>query len=286
MTKWSARAFSTPAIVLVAVLLYLPFLYTTVISLTEYNGLGSPSWVGFANYREMFADPGLLVSLGNTLLWVVGTITVPVGIGLLVAVLTNGMKHGTWFRLPFLLPYAVSGVAVGVVWGFVLETGGALSQALEALGLPGADTRWLIDSPTNTLVMIGASAWQATGVNVLLFVIGLQSIPAEPLEAAKLDGASGWSMFRHQIWPMLRPLTTVVIGLSIVASLKMFDVVWVMTQGGPGRSSETLALTMYRETFVSENYGLGAAIAFFLSVVTLATSVTYLRRQLSETGAK
>lgn len=283
--QWSARSFSAPAILVVAVLLYLPFIWTAVVSFTSYNGLGSPSWLGLQNYREMFGDPNLLTSLRNTVIWIVGTITVPVGLGLLVAVLTNGRRFGAWFRLPFLIPYAISAVAVGVVWKFLLETGGGLSQALDALGLPGTETRWLIDDPTNTLVMIGAAAWQATGVNALLFVIGLQSIPKEPLEAAKLDGASGWTLFRYHLWPMLRPLTTVVVGLSIVASLKTFDIVWIMTQGGPGRVSETLAVTMYRETFVQSNYGLGSAIALFLSVVTFVASITYLRRQLSERHA-
>ena len=93
-------------------------------------------------------------------------------------------------------------------------------------------------------MMIVAVTWQAVGVNALLFVVGLQSIPGEPLEAARLDGAEGFSLFRHHLWPQLRPITTVVIGLSIVGSLKTFDVVWVMTQGGPGTSSETLALSV------------------------------------------
>lgn len=283
--QWSARSFGAPAVLVVAVLLYLPFIYTAYISFTEYNGLASPSWLGLDNYREMFADTNLLTSLRNTVIWVVGTITVPVGLGLLVAVMTYTMRFGSWFRLPFLIPYAISGVAVGVMWSFVLQTGGGLSQALDVLGLPGADARWLVDAPGNTLVMIGAAAWQATGVNALLFVIGLQSIPKEPIEAARLDGASGWTMFRHQLWPMLRPLTTVVVGLSIVASLKTFDIVWLMTQGGPGRTSETLAVTMYRETFVQSNYGQGSAVATFLSVVTFVASILYLRRQLSSRHA-
>lgn len=279
--RWSARAFGLPAVLIVAVLLYLPFVWTALISFTEYNGLGTPEWIGLANYREMFDDPNFLTSLRNTLMWVVGTITVPVGLGLLIAVLTHDMRFGAWFRLPFLLTYAMSPVAVGVVWTFVLQNGGGLSQALEALGLPGAENRWLLDSPMNTLVMIGAWAWQQTGVNALLFVIGLQSIPKEPLEAARLDGASGWRMFRHMLWPMLRPLTTVVVGLALVASLKTFDIVMAMTEGGPGRNSETLALTMYRETFVGSAYGAGSAVALFLSVVTFLAAITYLRRQLS-----
>lgn len=280
--EWPARAFSLPAVLLVALLLYLPFVWTTYISFTDYNGLGSPVWVGLSNYRDMVSDSVFLTAVGNTLLWVVGSISLPVALGLLIAVLTYGRRFGTLIRLPFLIPYAVSGVAVGVIWGFVLQTQGALGQVLEFLNLPGASTRWLLEGPLNTFVMIGAASWQIVGVNALLFVIGLQSIPREPVEAARLDGATGWTMFRCIVWPQMRALTTVVIGLSIVASLKTFDIVWIMTQGGPGRVSETLALTMYRETFVLSDYGQGAAIAVFLSVVTFAASIIYLRRQLSD----
>lgn len=283
--QWAARGFTAPGVLIVAVLLYLPFLWTTYLSFTRYNGLGTPQWLGLDNYGQLFSDPALLTSLRNTALWVGGTILIPVAIGLLIAVLTYNMRFGAWFRLPFLIPYAISGVAVGVIWSFVLESGGALSQALDTLGLPGAESRWLLDAPLNTFVMIAAAAWQASGVNALLFVIGLQSIPKEPVEAARVDGASGLRLFRSILWPMLRPLTTVVVGLSIVASLKTFDIVWVMTQGGPGRSSETLAVTMYRETFVRSDYGLGAAVSVFLAVVTLVASITYLRRQLSERKA-
>lgn len=278
--RWSARGFIAPGVLGVAVLLYVPLLWTTFISFTEYNGLGDPEWVGLANYVEMFEDPRFLGSVLNTLLWVGGTLLVPVGIGLGVALLTWNLKGGTWLRLPFLIPYAVSGIGVGVVWSFILGSGGALDQALGAFGI--ADTpRWLVDAPLNTVVMILATSWQGVGVNALLFTIGLQSIPKEPLEAAKMDGASGFRLFRSVLWPMLRPLTAVVVGLSIVASLKTFDIVQGMTKGGPGGASETLALTMYKETFVNSDYGLGSAIAVFLTVVTLVASILYLRQQLS-----
>lgn len=275
----SSVGFVAPAVLLAAVVLYLPFLYTTYISFTDFNGLGDPEWAGIDNYVKMFSDPGLLNSLINTLYWVGGTIILPVGLGLLIAVLSQGLPGATLFRLPFLIPYALSGVAVGVIWTFVLQTNGALSQIV---GFFGADApRWLLDAPLNTFVMIVASSWQGAGVNALLFGIGLQSIPKEPLEAAKVDGASGFTLFRTMTWPMLAPLTTVVVGLSIVGSLKTFDIVWGMTKGGPGASSETLALTMYKETFVTNDYGLGAAVAVFLTVVTVLASILYLRRQLA-----
>lgn len=275
-----ARTFLAPGVVLVTVVLYFPVLYTFFLSFTEYNGLGDPEFVGISNYIEMFQDRAFLSSTLNTLIWVVGTIIVPVGLGLVIAYATFNSRWGTVLRLPFLVPYALSGVAVGSIWGFILNEGGALTQTFTFFGLPGADSRWLTDPPLNTAMMILAAAWQGVGVNALLFTVGLQSIPREPIEAARVDGASGLRLFGWMFWPMLRPLTTVVVGLAIVGSLKTFDIVQAMTGGGPNRTSETLAITTYRDTFANSDYGLGSAVAIFLSVITVVASLFYLRRQL------
>lgn len=277
----AAWAFMGPGVLLVLLVMYIPVVYTMYLSLTDYTGLGTPNFIGFKNYGSIFADPAFLGSLLNTAIWVAGTLVVPVGVGLLVAYLTFGLKGGSWLRIPFLIPYALSGVAIGVVFNFIFQNGGALTQGLQFFGVPGADTHWLEVSPLNTIVMILASSWQGIGVNALLFVVGLQSIPKEPLEAARIDGASGLRLFTSMIWPMLRPSTTIVVGLSIVNSLKTFDIVQTMTQGGPNRVSETLGVTMYTDTFQSDQYGLGAAVAIFLTIVTVAASVLYLRRQLT-----
>jgi ABC-type sugar transport system permease subunit len=278
--QWAARGFVAPGALLIAVLLYVPLLWTIYLSLTEYDGLGNPEFIGFENYVDMWKDSALIGSMLNTLLWVAGTLLIPVGLGLMLALMTWNLPGGVWLRLPFLVPYALSGIGVGLIWSFVLQSNGALDQALGLVGI--VDTpRWLLDVPLNTVVMIVASSWQGIGVNALLFTVGLQSIPKEPLEAARLDGAGSIRLFSNLVWPMLRPLTTVVVGLSIVASLKTFDIVLGMTKGGPGRLSETFALTMYRDAFVNSNYGSGSAIAVVLMVVTLLASVLYLRRQLS-----
>lgn len=274
----------SPALVFVAVLLYLPFLWTAYLSLTRYDGLGSPAFTGLDNYRRLLEDDALLTSIRNTLLWVAGTTLLPVGLGLLVAVLSYDLKGGSWFRLPFLLPYAMSGAGLGLIWGFILQPEGMANQVLSFLGMPGGSTEFLQDGPRNTIAMIVVWAWQQLGVNMLLFVVGLQSIPKAPIEAARLDGASGWRMFRHVIWPLMRPLTTVVFGLALVASLKTFDIVWVMTQGGPGRTSETLAVTMYRDVFVADEYGYGSAVAVLLTTITGLASYVYLRRQAGREG--
>src|SRR6478735_8740514 len=155
----SARGFIAPGVFLVAVLLYLPLLWTTFLSFTEYNGLGDPAWVGFDNYVEMFQDPAFVGSLMNTLLWVAGTLLIPVGVGLILALLTWNLPGGIWLRLPFLIPYAISGIGVGVIWSFILSANGALDQALAVFGVTDPP-RWLVDAPLNTVVMILAASWQ------------------------------------------------------------------------------------------------------------------------------
>ncbi|WP_240197260.1 carbohydrate ABC transporter permease [Nonomuraea lactucae] len=268
------HGYVAPAVLLVAALLYAPFVWTAYLSLTRYDGLSSPEWIGPANFAELLGDPALLTSTRNTLIWVAGTMILPVGLGLLVAVLSYDIRGGAWFRVPFMLPYALSGAGLALVWSPVLSHGGIANALL------GVDTAFLQEAPANTLAMLLVWTWQQVGVNTLLFVVGLQSIPREPVEAARLDGASGWRLFRHVIWPLMRPLTAVVVGLALVASLKTFDIVWVLTQGGPGRNSETLAVTMYKETFVASEYGYGSAVAVMLTVVTGLASYLYLRRQV------
>ncbi|MFI6485595.1 carbohydrate ABC transporter permease [Nonomuraea sp. NPDC050663] len=264
-----------PAVLLVAALLYAPFLWTGYLSFTRYDGLAPAQFAGLDNFAELVQDPALLTSIRNTLIWVAGTMILPVGLGLLVAVLSYDLKGGAWYRLPFMLPYALSGAGLGMVWSPILSHGGIANLLL------GVDTAFLQEAPHNTLAMLLVWTWQQLGVNTLLFVVGLQSIPKEPIEAARLDGAGGWSLFRHVIWPLMAPLTAVVVGLALVASLKTFDIVWVMTQGGPGRSSETLAVTMYRDTFVASEYGYGSAVAVLLTVVTGLASYLYLKRQVT-----
>jgi hypothetical protein len=174
-----------PAALLVAGLLYLPFLWTVYLSFTNYDGLSPATWAGLGNYRQLLHDPALVTSIRNTLIWVVGTTLLPVGLGLLVAVLSYNIKGGAWLRLPFLLPYAFSGAGVGMVWSVLLSHGGTINHVLGSLHLPGASASFLTEAPLNTIMLIVAMTWQQIGVNTLLFVVGLQSIPREPVEAAR-----------------------------------------------------------------------------------------------------
>lgn len=277
--RWAAIPFLIPAAGLVAVMLLLPFVLTVAQSFTQDNGFDSRP-AGLDNYIRLFQDPTFGQSLLNTVMWMVGTLLLPVGVGLLIAVFTTQMRGGRWIRYAFVLPYALSGTATAVIWGFILRSDGALNQAITFFGGTAPESGWLLTWPTNTIVMILASTWQATGVAVILFLVGLQAIPPESVEAGTLDGASGFRLFWHIIVPQLRPVTVVVIGISIANSLRVFDVIWLLTKGGPGAASETLAVTMYRQTFIVSDYGYGAAVAVILSIIVVGASWVYLRQQL------
>ena len=281
--RLSPYAFLLPALALVAVFLLWPFLRSAYLSFTNFKGIGAAEWVGLANYRQLLDDPILSRSMTNTLYWVIGTLLLPVGFGLLIAVASYDVRGGSLYRLPFLLPYALSGTAIATVWQFMLTRDGALNSVLESVGLESLTRSWLLRPPLNSYAMILASTWQAVGVSVLLFLIGLQVIPRDPIEAARLDGAEGWRLFWDMTFPLLRPMTIVTVGISLVNSLKTFDIIWIMTQGGPYRSSETLAVTMYRQTFVLFDHGYGAAISVVLSVFVLLVSLLYLTRTLRAT---
>ncbi|WP_328904208.1 sugar ABC transporter permease [Streptomyces sp. NBC_00441] len=281
--RLAGAGFLAPAVLLVAGLLLTPFV------MTLYRGFFSDSRVSgftwFTNYGLFFSDPVLAKSVENTLMWVVGTVALPLVLGLGIAVMTNGSGWSRVARLLVVLPYAISGSAVAVVWNFILTTDGAANQALDALGLGSFAQGWLLEWPGNTLVMIVANTWQATGVAVILFLVGLQTIPPETLEAASLDGADGLRKFWYVVLPQLRTVSVIVVGSSLVNGLKSFDLIWVLTQGGPGRSSETLAVSMYQETFLALRPGAGAAVAVVLTVIVLLASWLYLRRQLTPKGA-
>ncbi|MGP3776886.1 carbohydrate ABC transporter permease [Streptomyces sp. SDT5-1] len=274
-----------PALLFVGVLLVYPFLRSIYGSFFEDNGFTS-HYTGLDNFTRLAQDPIFGRSVLNTVLWVAGTLLLPVLAGLAIAVATHRMRFGLVAQTVVVLPYAVSGAATAVLWKFILTSEGSLNQFLDAVGLGSLAHPWLLEWPQNTISMIVASTWQATGLNVVLFAIGLRAIPRETVEAAELDGATGWRMFRHITLPQLRSVTVVVVGMAIVNSLKAFDMIWVLTQGGPARSSETLALTMYREAFRLFHIGYGSAVALVLSVIVVASSWLYLRRQMPETSPR
>lgn len=270
-------AYMLPAVLFVAIFLLYPAAYTLYVSFTDWDGLTTPEFIGLENYLQMFREPVFGTSVVNTIVWVVATLLFPVGLGLLLAVFVNRIPLQEFFKAIFYLPYAISATSIAVIWTYMLAPTGVVNEALDMIGLGTLARPWLLMPPWNTITMLMAFTWQTTGTNMILFLVGLQSIPPDLIEAAKLDGANAFQTFRRVTLPLLRPITTVVVTIAVVNSFKVFDLIWIMTQGGPFRSSETLAVTMYRESFVSFRLGFGASIANFLSLIVILFSIMYLR---------
>jgi len=247
-------------------------------SFFKWNGLGVPLLIGLKNYVTMFTDRVIGLSMLNTVLWVVFTLAFPAMGGLLVAVFVTGVRGAGFFKNIFFIPLTISFVATGVIWAYMFSKElGVLNGLFAMVGLPWKPS-WLTDVPLNSFAMIIAWTWQQLGSNMVMFLMGLGTIPRDPIEACLIDGANAWQTFRHVKLPMLRPITTVVITMAMVNSFKVFDIIWVMTRGGPYSSSETLAVSMFRETFTLFNMGYGAAISVILSLIVIAVSAVYIRR--------
>ena len=270
--------FILPALLLVVVLLLVPMLQNLYYSFFDWDGLAKPVFNGVANYTKLLVDRDFLISLRNTILWVGFTLVFPVLGGLLVAVFVDGVRFERLFKSIFFIPLTISFVATGLIWTYMFgKELGVLNNLFALVGLP-LKPSWLTSVPLNTFSMLIAWTWQQLGTNMVMFLMGLGTIPKEPIEASIIDGATRFETFVHVKLPMLRPITTVVITMAMVNSFKAFDIIYVMTRGGPYHSSETLSVTMFRETFTMFKMGYGSAIAVFLSVVVIGMSALYIRQ--------
>ena len=256
---------------------------TVWLSFTNSNGLTSAQFVGLANYRALLVPTRRLsTNIYNTLIWAVAMIVLPVTLGLVAAVMPKKRKGRAVFQTVFDLPYAIGFVTTGVIWSFLFGNSG-FSALFGALGLHSlANVQWLNDVPLNTYSMIIASTWQVVGVDMFLFFVGLDTIDPQIIEAAGLDGAVGWQPLRDITLPTLAPMTRVIVAISIVNALQAFNLIWVMTQGGPYGSSSTFAVWTYQQSFQFFKMGYGAAIAVVLTVFVLLASMSYLRQSLRE----
>jgi multiple sugar transport system permease protein len=262
----------------VFVLLVIPMMQNLYYSFFNWNGLGTPIFNGLKNYVTMFTDRVIGRSMLNTVIWVMFTLALPAAGGLLVAVFVTGVRGAGFFKSIFFTPLTISFVATGVIWAYMFSRELGVFNGLFAMAGLQWKPSWLTDVPQNTFAMIIAWTWQQLGSNMVMFLMGLGTIPRDPIEACLIDGASAWQTFVHVKLPMLRPITTVVITMAMVNSFKVFDIIWVMTRGGPYSSSETLAVSMFRETFTLFHMGYGAAISVILSAIVIVISAAYIRR--------
>ncbi|MFV0504811.1 MAG: carbohydrate ABC transporter permease [Lachnospirales bacterium] len=265
-----------PAAILVTVFFITSVFYTFYLSFYEWDGFNEKIFVGISNYIEIFNDSNFWLSLGNTLVWVFSAIVVNVAFPLIMAILIINSSRSSLFKNLFYYPATISGTVAGLIMAAMLSAYG-LPQIFTLVG----KSEWARDVMAipylNTMVMILMGTWQGIGLNLLLFISGLRSLDKSPIEAAQVEGASKFKLYQKVVLPALKPTVVVVLLMAIVNSFKVFDSIWVMTKGGPYRTSETLALKMYTESFINSSYGTGSAVAIILTVIILFASYFNLK---------
>lgn len=268
---------------LFAVFMALPIVATLVMSFTDFGLRNvtdpfSAEFIGFENYTKLMDDEKFLTSLFNTAYFVVVGVPLTVGVGLFVAVLlNNGIDRArTFFRVGFYAPVVTSIVAIAVVWRFVLDPSDGLIAGLASeVGLTSPD--FLGSEALAMPSLIVMAVWRNLGTVMVLFIAGLQAIPPDIREAARLDGASTWQEFRRITVPLLRPTMLYTTVITTIGYLNVFEEPFVMTQGGPSNSTLTVSLSMYREGFNFFHMGYASAMAYVLFVVIMAITVLQLR---------
>lgn len=258
-----------------------PALVALLSSFTEWNGISIDSirWVGFANYIELFGDRFFWGALRNNVVFVCVVLVAIVGLGTLYALILDARPPGhTIFATTFFIPIVLSSVVIGLLFTQMLSpTVGLVGPLLAALGQPDlAQHQWLGDRSTALPMVIIVYVWRELGFAILLLLAGLKTIPNDYVEAARIDGANQWNITRYITLPLLRPVLTVVIVLVTTNAFLLFDLIIVMTNGGPFHASEVLSVLMYNEAFLKGNPGYGTAIAMMLFVIILLVSVLQL----------
>ncbi|SEG78745.1 carbohydrate ABC transporter membrane protein 1, CUT1 family [Thermomonospora echinospora] len=270
--------FVAPAAALCSAVLLIPSLLGAFYAFTEWDGLTAPKWVGLGNFAEFFTRPEGTGVLAHTLVIVVCYVVGVNAVGLGLALgLERALRTRNVLRTLFFVPAVVSPLVVAYVWKFILDTHGPLNTALEALGLGAVAQPWLAKPETALPAIIGVMVWQFSGYHMLIYLAGLQGIQAETREAAMVDGAGSWLLFRHIILPQLRPAITIGVALSTIISFTLFDQVMALTGGGPSGKTETLGTYVYKQAFVNGQYGYSAAVALLLVGVVCVAAAGQLR---------
>lgn len=273
-----------PTAILLAVFFFYPLVFAGYQSLFEWDLLTPPKYVGLGNYEVLFETGAVSTAFTTTLIFSVVAVLGSMSLGLVLAVLLNRPSRFAGFvRGAIFSAYVVSWVSVALLWLWVLDAeGGLLTAILRGLGLPTAN--WLGDPDVALYTLAGVTIWKIAGYAMILFVTGLQDVPKSLLEAAALDGAGAWSRFWNVTWPLLRPTAAFVGTTSLILSFQVFDVVRVMTQGGPVNSTTVFVYAIYEQIFLNLRVGRASAmvILFFAMLLCLTGLQLWLWRSRRE----
>ena len=288
--NWTPYLFLIVPFLLYLVWIIGPMLYTFYLSMTDWDGISPETkYIGLKNFETLFGSLGKTLpsafeySLVNNLKWLLTFTTIPVVIGLGLAIILNqDIRGDRFFKVGIFLPQVLSFAVVALIWAWVYNPrAGLINSFLISLGVedpPG----WLADKSLATWSIITAAIWRQIGYVMILYIAGLKNIDLTLIDATKVDGANSWQRFRYVVFPLLAPVTTIVVVISIIDSLRTFDLVQIMTRGGPANATSVLANLMYIQAFNNYKMGLGAATAVVLFIISLVFIIFYLQRVMRD----
>src|SRR5215218_2918620 len=262
-----------PAVAVLLALSIYPLIYSITVSLQV-----GDAW-SLGNFSRLVSDNFFLTAMAHTFVYAVAALTCEFLLGLGLALLLNKQIRGRGlFRASLLVPMMLPAVVVGVVWRLMLNPNfGAINGTLKQFGIDTESLTWTASPRLAMLSVIAVDVWQWTPFVFLVLLAGLQAIPQEPYEAAMIDGSSRWQTFRHVTLPLLKPSILIVLLLRTMDLLRVFDQIFILTEGGPGFATETISLYIYRAAFRFGNFGYAAAMSFVLLIVTNSISIVYIR---------
>ena len=280
-----------PIVPFVIAYFFYPLIFSVILSFTDWTGikLSKIEFIGIGNFIRLFDDRIFLVAFKNTILFVITTLIIQNFLGFTYAFILHyaKIKGAKAIRAIIFFPVVVAPVIVGLIWRLILNNEGMVNQILGKIGLESLQMAWLGNAVTPMIMVILVNAWQYTGYNMILFHAGLQNVPDELMEAAKIDGANIFQVIRRVVLPLLTPIITIILVLSVIGGFKVFDVVYSLTRGGPANLSEVISTYMFYTAFSvygPGRYGYASAIALFLTLIIFIFSYLRIRFTREEIG--
>jgi len=268
--------FLAPGLVVFGLAVLLPMALTAGYSFTDWNGFGAMTFVGVDNYARALDDELFQASFIHVLIYIAATLVLEVGVGLGLAGLVDLRRRNTWFRVAIFAPVMLPMVVVAVLWSFIYNPDvGLINGGLEALGLDQLQRIWLGDPQTALLAISVVSGWVYAGFYMMIFYAAMRQVPTEVIEAARLDGASEWAVFRRVKVPMIRGAIAVAILLCVTGGFQGFDLFFVLTNGGPYGTTEIPTTLLVKTVFRNADVGYGSAMAVILTAVVVSVGIVY-----------
>ncbi|MFD0678577.1 MULTISPECIES: carbohydrate ABC transporter permease [unclassified Paenibacillus] len=278
-SRFTGLYFALPLLIFVSVFTFFGIFYNIYIGFFEWSGIGSKAFIGFDNYVNLFYDPNFYQALGNTVYFLIITIPISMALGLLLATLLNGVWIADGlFKSIFFLPHVIAVVTVGTTFAGIYEPNfGLLNHMLQFLGWNSWTHSWLSEPATSLNSIAAVYIFANTGFYMLIYYTSLLNMDQEIFEAAKIDGAGVVKQFRHIIFPMLMGTHITLMILGIIFALKVFDLVWIMTEGGPGGATELISTYLFRESLLKYKTGYSAAVSVVLLLIAFIYTAFQLR---------